>query len=88
MLFTTAPEKNQNFLWFENYRVETEDTVFFFVFALFYSARPTAALRGVLWTAATTTTACNRLPSLVMLCEVDDEDEEPFGRWFPMMEWL
>lgn len=33
-------------------------------------------LPGVLWTAATTTTACNRLPSLVMLCEVDDEDED------------
>lgn len=33
-------------------------------------------LPGVLWTAATTTTACNRLPSLVILCEVDDEDED------------
>ena len=33
-------------------------------------------LPGVLWTHASTTSACNRLPSLVMLCEVEDEDED------------
>lgn len=33
-------------------------------------------LPGVLWTNASTTTACNRLPSLVMLCEVSDEEED------------
>ena len=73
-------------------RVETKDTllrIFFLHCSTPQLGLPTATLRGVLWTAATTTTACNRLPSLVMLCEVDDEDEEPFGiRWFPMMEWL
>ncbi|CAK9026818.1 Leucine-rich repeat and guanylate kinase domain-containing protein [Durusdinium trenchii] len=31
---------------------------------------------GVLWTHACTTTACNRLPSLVTLCEGSDEDED------------
>ena len=31
---------------------------------------------GVLLTHASTTTACNRLPSLVTLCEVADEDED------------
>ena len=58
----------------EKNREQTESSVPFST--LLYSA---SALRGVLWTAATTTTACNRLPSLVMLCEVDDEDEEPVG---------
>lgn len=33
-------------------------------------------LPGVLWTHASTTTACNRLPSLVTLCEVEDEEED------------
>eukprot|EP00913_Durusdinium_trenchii_P011772 g11058.t1 len=33
-------------------------------------------LPGVLWTNASTTTACNRLPSLVMLLEADDEEED------------
>lgn len=33
-------------------------------------------LPGVLLTHASTTTACNRLPSLVTLCEVVDEDED------------
>ena len=33
-------------------------------------------LPGVLLTHASTTTACNRLPSLVTLCEVADEDED------------
>ena len=37
-------------------------------------------LPGVLWTHASTTTACNRLPSLVTLCEVEDEEEDS--------EWL
>lgn len=37
-------------------------------------------LPGVLWTHASTTTACNRLPSLVTLCEVEDEEEDA--------EWL
>ncbi|CAK9002327.1 unnamed protein product [Durusdinium trenchii] len=32
--------------------------------------------RGVLWTHASTTTACNRLPSLVTLIEADDEEED------------
>ena len=32
--------------------------------------------QGVLLTHASTTTACNRLPSLVTLCEVADEDED------------
>ncbi|CAK9058141.1 unnamed protein product [Durusdinium trenchii] len=31
---------------------------------------------GVLWTHASTTTACNRLPSLVTLFEVEDEQED------------
>jgi len=31
---------------------------------------------GVLWTHARTTTACKRLPSLVTLCEVEDEEQD------------
>ena len=30
----------------------------------------------MLWTHASTTTACNRLPSLVTLIEADDEEED------------
>ena len=30
----------------------------------------------VLWTHASTTTACNRLPSLVTLCEAETEEED------------
>ncbi|CAK9080925.1 unnamed protein product [Durusdinium trenchii] len=31
---------------------------------------------GVLWTHASTTTACRRLPSLVTLCDVEDEEQD------------
>ena len=33
-------------------------------------------LPAVLWTHASTTTACNRLPSLVTLCEAETEEED------------
>ena len=35
-------------------------------------------LPGVLLTHASTTTACNRLPSLVTLCEADEDEEDEY----------
>ena len=60
-----------------NHLLEATASMMWFSSSSYRALRCFAAFSaaGVLWTHASTTSACNRLPSLVMLCEVEDEDE-------------